>query len=248
MPMFFPDAIILPMNDTELPLGPPAHPGIRSFVRRAGRTSNAQARYFAEMMPKIGIEASGKLIDFSAAFGRKAPVVLEIGCGMGETTAAIAAASPQNNYLGIEVHPPGLGNLCKLAALQDLQNLRLIAHDAVDVVQRMIPEESLAGIHIFFPDPWPKKRHHKRRLIQAPFAAELARRLAPGGYLHCATDWEEYAGQMLAVLLAEPALQNTAEGYAPRPASRPITKFERRGQRLGHGVWDLLFTKKTSDA
>lgn len=217
---------------------------IRSFVLRQGRVSNAQQRYFDEGMPRWGIPYAAALLDLNAAFDRAAPKFLEIGCGMGETTATIAATHPQNDYIGIEVHAPGVGSLLKEIATRELTNLRVIRHDAVEVVREMIPESSLAGIHIYFPDPWPKKRHHKRRLIQPPFVALLAARLAPGGYLHCATDWEEYAQQMLAVLSAEPLLKNTAEGFAPCPAWRPQTKFETRGLRLGHGVWDVLFTRR----
>lgn len=221
---------------------------IRSFVLRQGRVSPAQARYRDEGMPRWGIEYRAAPLDLDAAFGRAAgerrPCILEIGCGMGETTAAIAAAHPQNDYLGIEVHTPGVGSLLKEIALRELTNLRVIQHDAVEVVRDMLPEGSLAGIHIYFPDPWPKKRHHKRRLVQPPFVALLASRLAPGGYIHCATDWEEYAQQMLEVLGAEPLLANTAAGFAPRPDYRPRTKFEQRGERLGHGSWDVIFRRR----
>jgi tRNA (guanine-N7-)-methyltransferase len=220
---------------------------IRSFVRRAGRLSTAQERHLRELMPVIGIPYAPQMLDLDRCFGRAAPKILEIGCGMGETTARIAGEHPENDYLGVEVHTPGIGNLCKRVAEMRLANLRIIAHDAVDVVRDMLPEESLAGIHIFFPDPWHKKRHHKRRLIQPVFTALLARRLQPGGYLHCATDWEEYAEQMLTVLCAEPCLANTADtatGFAPRPAGRPLTKFEQRGLRLGHGVRDLIFIRQ----
>ncbi|MDD5250779.1 MAG: tRNA (guanosine(46)-N7)-methyltransferase TrmB [Rhodocyclaceae bacterium] len=220
------------------------HRPIRSFVLRQGRVSSAQARHFEEGMPRWGIPYRAALLDFDAVFGRGAPRILEIGCGMGETTATIAAAHPENDYLGIEVHTPGVGALFKEIATRALTNLRVIQHDAVEVVRDMLPPGSLAGIHIYFPDPWPKKRHHKRRLVQPPFVAQLAARLAPGGYLHCATDWEEYAQQMLAVLAAEPLLANTAAGFAPRPDHRPLTKFEQRGQRLGHGVWDVIFTRR----
>jgi tRNA (guanine-N7-)-methyltransferase len=216
---------------------------IRSFVLRQGRVSNAQQRYYDEGMPRWGIPYAAAPLDFAAAFGRSAPTLLEIGCGMGETTATIAAAHSGNNYLGIEVHAPGVGSLLKEIATRELNNLRVIRHDAVEVLRDMIPAGSLAGIHVYFPDPWPKKRHHKRRLIQPPFVHELALRLAAGGYLHCATDWEEYARQMLAVLTAEPLLRNTADGFAPRPEWRPQTKFETRGLRLGHGVWDVLFRR-----
>ncbi len=217
---------------------------IRSYVLRQGRISHAQRRYYEDGMPRWGVPYAPVRLDLTAVFGRKAPTFLEIGCGMGETTALIAAAHPENDYLGIEVHTPGVGSLMKEIATRGLTNLRVIQHDAVEVVREMIPTAALAGIHIYFPDPWPKKRHHKRRLIQPPFVHELALRLAVGGYLHCATDWEDYAQQMLAVLSAEPLLENATAGFAPRPEWRPQTKFEQRGLRLGHGVWDLLFIRR----
>ncbi len=217
---------------------------IRSFVLRQGRVSNAQQRYHEDMMAKIGIPYSPTLLDLDAVFGRCAPHIFEIGFGMGETSAAIATAHPENDYIGVEVHTPGVGSLCKLIAEGALTNQRIIQHDAVEVLRHMIPEGSLAGAHIFFPDPWPKARHHKRRLIQPPLVALLTSRLQPGGYLHCATDWENYAEQMLEVLSAEPLLKNTAEGFAPRPEYRPLTKFEQRGLRLGPGVWDVIFRRK----
>lgn len=222
----------------------PRRDHIRSFVLRQGRVSSAQQRHYDEGMPRWGIPYAAAPLDFAAVFGRSAPTILEIGCGMGETTATIAAAHPENDFIGIEVHAPGVGSLLKEIATRALGNLRVIRHDAVEVLRDMIPAGSLAGIHVYFPDPWPKKRHHKRRLIQPPFVHELALRLAAGGYLHCATDWEEYARQMLEVLTAEPLLENTAEGFAPRPEWRPQTKFEQRGLRLGHGVWDVLFTRR----
>jgi tRNA (guanine-N7-)-methyltransferase len=215
------------MSDDEV--SPPSGGHIRSFVLRQGRVSNAQARYHDSMMPRYGIAYRAAPLDFAAVFGRVAPTVLDIGFGMGETTAAIAAAHPETDYLGLEVHTPGVGSLMKQIAEADLANVRVMQHDAVDVVRDMLPLASLAGIHIFFPDPWPKKRHHKRRLIQPPFVALLASRLAPGGYFHCATDWEEYALQMLEVL---------------GPDYRPLTKFEQRGLRLGHGVWDVVFRRR----
>ena len=219
------------------------HDHIRSFVLRQGRVSNAQQRNYDEGMPRFGIPYAIAPLDLAATFGRDAPRILEIGCGMGETTATIAAAHPENDYLGIEVHTPGVGSLLKEIVTRELANLRVIQHDAVEVVRDMLAPGSLAGIHIYFPDPWPKKRHHKRRLIQPPFVALLASRLGPDGYLHCATDWQEYAQQMLEVLSAEPLLANTAAGFADRPAWRPQTKFETRGLRLGHGVWDVLFRR-----
>ena len=217
---------------------------IRSFVLRQGRLSDAQARCYEEMMPTVGIPYRPAVLDLDQAFGRAAPRILEISFGMGETTARIALAHPQQDYLAIEVHTPGVGSLCKQIADQQIGNLRIMQHDAVEVMRDMIPEDTLAGVHIFFPDPWPKKRHHKRRLVQPDFVALIASRLAPGGYLHCATDWEDYAAQMLEVLGGEPLLQNTAADYAPRPAYRPLTKFEQRGLRLGHGVWDLVFRRR----
>jgi tRNA (guanine-N7-)-methyltransferase len=221
---------------------------IRSFVLRQGRVSAAQARYHEEGMPKWGVPYSAAPLDLGAVFGRAAPKFLEIGCGMGETTATIAAAHPGNDYLGIEVHTPGVGSLLKEIDTRGLTNLRVVQHDAVEVVRDMIAPDTLAGIHVFFPDPWPKKRHHKRRLLQPPVVSLLASRLAPGGYLHCATDWEEYARQMLEVLSGEPLLANTAaaqpDGFAPRPDYRPQTKFEARGLRLGHGVWDVVFRRR----
>ncbi len=220
------------------------HGHIRSFVLRQGRVSNAQQRYYDDMMPKIGVPYVAAPVDLDAVFGRSAPKIFEIGCGMGETSYAIAAANPQNDYLGLEVHTPGVGSLCKLVAEGGISNQRICQHDAVEVLRDMIGPETLSGVHIFFPDPWPKARHHKRRLIQPPLVATLVSKLKPGGYIHCATDWENYAEQMLEVLSAEPGLQNTADGYAPRPDYRPLTKFEQRGIRLGHGVWDLVFRKR----
>ena len=217
---------------------------IRSFVLRQGRVSVAQARACAQLLPRYGIPYAPQPLDLERTFGRSAPKILEIGFGMGETTAAIAAAHPENDYLGIEVHTPGVGSLLKLIDGRGIGNLRLIQHDAVEVLREMISPGSLDGAHIFFPDPWPKKRHHKRRLVQPDFVSLLASRIKSGGYVHLATDWQEYAEQMLAVLSAEPLLENTAAGYAPRPHYRPQTKFETRGLKLGHGVWDIVFRKQ----
>ncbi|HVK93686.1 MAG TPA: tRNA (guanosine(46)-N7)-methyltransferase TrmB [Noviherbaspirillum sp.] len=222
----------------------PTEHRIRSFVTRAGRLSTAQARAIETLGPQFCIPYVKTPCDFSQVFGRSAPTVLEIGFGMGDTTAKIAAGMPETDFVGVEVHTPGVGSLLKLIGEQQLANLRIIQHDAVEVVRNMVEPDSLAGIHVFFPDPWHKARHNKRRLIQGPFVELLVSRLKPGGYLHCATDWEEYAEQMLQVLGSEAALKNTAEGYAPRPAYRPVTKFENRGLRLGHGVWDLVFVKR----
>ncbi len=219
---------------------------IRSFVVRAGRIGPGQTRALAELAPRFVLPfvAAGP-VDFGVAFDRVAPLVVEIGFGMGSTTAAMAAAAPERNFLGVEVHPPGVGALLQRIDEASLANVRIVQHDAVEVLESMIAPASLAAVHVFFPDPWHKKRHHKRRLIQPAFVRLLASRLAPGATLHCATDWEPYATQMLDVLTAEPSLVNVAgTGFAPRPASRPLTKFEQRGLDRGHGVWDLLFTKR----
>jgi tRNA (guanine-N7-)-methyltransferase len=214
---------------------------IRSFVLRAGRMGSGQTRALQELGPRYVLPFTDTPLDLAAVFGRRAPVVLEIGFGMGDATAAIAQRLPGTDFLGLAVHPPGVGALLRQIGERGLSNVRIVQHDAVEVIERMLPHAVLAGIHVFFPDPWPKKRHHKRRLIQPAFVATLARRLAPGGTLHCATDWEHYAQQMLEVLSAEPLLVNTAAGYAPRPDIRPLTKFEARGLGLGHGVRDLIF-------
>ena len=216
---------------------------IRSFVLRQGRMSPAQTRAYETLYPRYGLPYAPGVLDFVKAFGRRAPVVLEIGFGMGETTARIAHALPTTDFLGLEVHAPGVGALLKRIEEDSLTNLRVIRHDAVEVVCDMIAPDSLAGIHIFFPDPWPKTRHHKRRLVQPPFVALLAGRLAPGAYLHCATDWEEYGQQMLDVMHAEPLLENSAAGFVARPDYRPLTKFEQRGLRLGHAVCDVVFRR-----
>lgn len=203
-----------------------------------------QARALAELGPRYTLPYVPGHADFAAHFGRHAPLVLEIGFGMGDATAAIAQALPGTDFLGIEVHPPGVGALLKRIGELGLENLRLIQHDAVDVLEQMIAPESLAGVHVFFPDPWHKARHNKRRLIQPAFVQLLASRIARNGYVHCATDWEPYAAQILDVMKAEPALRNRADGYASRPPYRPLTKFENRGLGLGHGVWDLVFEKR----
>ncbi|WP_175939785.1 tRNA (guanosine(46)-N7)-methyltransferase TrmB [Caballeronia sp. BCC1704] len=220
------------------------HRRIRSFVTRAGRVSPGQQRAMDELGPRFVVSYAPELADWDALFGRQAPRVLEIGFGMGATTAEIAAARPGDDFIGVEVHEPGVGALLKLIGEQQLGNIRILQHDAVEVLEHMIAPASLDGVHIYFPDPWHKARHHKRRLIQPKFVSLLSSRVKPGGYLHLATDWQNYAEQMLDVLSAEPTLENTADGYAPRPDYRPVTKFERRGLRLGHGVWDLLFRRK----
>ena len=216
---------------------------IRSFVRRAGRTTAGQARAYEALGPQYLVPYREEPLDLDEIFGRTAPTILEIGFGMGDATAHIAGLQPEKNFLCCEVHEPGVGALLKRVGELGLQNIRIVQHDAVEVLRHMLAPQSLDGIHVFFPDPWHKLRHHKRRLIQPPLVALLASRLRGGGYLHCATDWEPYAQQMLQVLSAEPLLRNTAAGFAPRPDYRPETKFERRGLKLGHGVWDLLFER-----
>jgi tRNA (guanine-N7-)-methyltransferase len=222
----------------------PALRSVRSYVRRPGRIGTGQQRAIEQLGPRFVLPFDQQALDLTQVFGREAPTVLEIGFGMGDATARIAAAMPQANFIGVEVHEPGVGALLKRIGEAGLANVRIVQHDAVEVLQRMIAPASLAGLHVFFPDPWHKKRHHKRRLIQPPFVSLLASRVASGGYLHLATDWQPYAEQMLDVLSAEPLLENTAEGYAPRPAHRPLTKFEQRGLALGHEVWDLLFRRR----
>ena len=243
---------------------------IKSYVTRAGRTTAGQARAFEEQGPQYLLPYRPNAIDIKAIYGHPTraigtnelqirPVVLEIGFGMGEATAHIAAAMPGTDFLCCEVHEAGVGALLKRMGEQGLSNIRIIQHDAVEVIDDMLPAwcpadpqpTGLDGVHIFFPDPWHKKRHNKRRLIQGPLIAKLATRLKPGGYLHCATDWQPYAEQMLQVLSAEPLLKNTVEGdphegrgYAPKPDYRPLTKFENRGIKLGHGVWDVVFTRR----
>jgi tRNA (guanine-N7-)-methyltransferase len=221
---------------------------IKTYVLRAGRMGSGQERALEELGPRFVLPYTpGVSFDATVAFGRAAPLILEIGFGMGDATAHIAAVRPDDNFLCCEVHEPGVGALLKRIGEQNLANIRILAHDAVEVLDHMLADASLDGIHIFFPDPWHKKKHHKRRLIQPALVARLAARLKPGGYLHCATDWEPYAAQMLEVLGAEPLLANTADlaagGYAAKPAYRPLTKFENRGLRLGHGVWDLVFRR-----
>ncbi|MFG6461552.1 tRNA (guanosine(46)-N7)-methyltransferase TrmB [Roseateles sp. DXS20W] len=222
----------------------PQHRPIKSFVTRPGRMGTGQIKALAELGPKFVLPYKVERLDTAATFGRSAPLVLEIGFGMGAATADIAQTLPDHDFIGCEVHEPGVGALLKLIGERDIGNIRIVQHDAVEVLRDMIGEAALDGVHIFFPDPWHKKRHNKRRLIQAPFVANLVKHIKPGGYLHCATDWQPYAEQILDVLSAEPALQNTAAGYADKPAYRPLTKFESRGIKLGHGVWDLVFRKK----
>jgi tRNA (guanine-N7-)-methyltransferase len=236
------DAVVETAGDSVSPRQRP----VRSFVLRAGRLGSGQARALEQLGPRYLLPYQPEVPDWPATFGRDAPRVLEIGFGMGQATAEIAASRPDLDFIGIEVHQPGVGALLREIGERGLTNLRLLRHDAVEVLRQMVAPASLAGVHIFFPDPWHKKRHHKRRLIQPAFVELLASRLAPGGWLHCATDWQDYAQQMLQVLGESASLRNAsqaADGYAPRPGMRPLTKFEARGIRLGHGVWDLLFSR-----
>jgi tRNA (guanine-N7-)-methyltransferase len=232
---------------------------IRSFVKRTGRTTSGQTKALQELGPTYLLPYQTHALNFIAAYADTTsaegqnvqhPIVLEIGFGMGEATAHIAALMPATHFLCCEVHDPGVGALLKRIGEQNLHNIRICAHDAVEVIEHMLPEQSLDGVHIFFPDPWHKARHNKRRLIQSPLIAKLALRLKLGGYIHCATDWQEYAEQILQVLSVEPLLKNRAntadpklQGYAPKPHYRPLTKFENRGLKLGHGVWDLVFER-----
>lgn len=232
------------------------HPHIRSFSGRRGHFTSGQRSAYDTLLPRFSVPYDAAPIAASTIFGRDGPLVLEIGFGMGESTAAIALAQPERNFLGAEVYPAGVGSLLRRIDEAGLSNLRIIQHDAIDVLTHMILPDSLAAVHVFFPDPWPKARHHKRRLIRPEVVALIASRLAPGGALHCATDWAHYALQMLQVLSSEPLLENTAgevrlseeiaeaRGFAERPAYRPPTKFERRGLALGHRVWDLVMTRR----
>jgi tRNA (guanine-N7-)-methyltransferase len=221
---------------------------IKSYVLRAGRTGPGQARAYEQFGPKYLLDYQASPLDVTAAFGRSAPLFMEIGFGMGGATAHIAQVRPHDNFICCEVHEPGVGSLLKLIGEGGIENIRIFRHDAVEVLDNMLGEQSLDGVHIFFPDPWHKSRHHKRRLIQPPFVNRLARHIKPGGYLHLATDWEPYAEQMHQVLEAEPLLANSdaqpgPHGCTAKPDYRPLTKFENRGIKLGHGVWDLVYRR-----
>lgn len=220
------------------------HRPVRSFILRQGRLSEAQRRACERLLPQFGISFLPGLINLDQVFGRCAPRILEIGSGMGDTTVCIAQSQPQNDYLAIEVHTPGVGSLLRQVEEAGLTNVRIIQHDAVEVLQQMLPADCMDGVHIFFPDPWPKVRHHKRRLIKPDFIALLCSRLKSGGYIHIATDWEDYAGQILDVLGNESQLVNSSTAYMTRPGFRPLTRFEQRGLRLGHTVRDMIFCKK----
>lgn len=243
-----------PKIESELLQPPPesvasrTHRPIRSYTLRRGRSTSAQQRAFDQWLPTFGIPFVPARLNLEHAFGRNAQTVLEIGCGMGDATVAIARLHPNINFLAVEVFAAGVGALLKSISDAQLTNIRIVHHDAVEVVREMIALDSLAGVHVYFPDPWPKKRHHKRRLLQPPFVHLLASRIAPGGYLHCATDWEDYASHMLQVLSDEPRLVNLHSGHSPTPdnplCSRPVTKFHARGERLGHAACDLVFARR----
>ncbi len=234
------------MSEIETPIAPPGRRPIRSYVLRQGRLTPAQERAFGTHWERWGVEFTGQARDFDAMFGRRAEHVLEIGFGNGEALLFAAKNEPERDFIGIEVHRPGVGRLLNALALAELRNVRIYNHDAVAVLEHEIPDAALAEVRIYFPDPWHKKRHAKRRLIQPAFARLLARKLAPGGLLHLASDWQDYVEHMWDVLDAEPAFENRAgpRDYFPRPAWRPETHFEARGQRLGHGVWDLLYLRR----
>ena len=219
---------------------------VRSYVLRVGRKTPSQERAFEDLWPQYGLKVEDGPLDCAKVFGRHADVVIEIGFGMGDSLAEMAQAHPEQDFIGIEVHTPGVGRLLNLAEEHAITNLRIYAEDAVEVVERCIADNSLAKVQIFFPDPWHKKKHHKRRIIQPEFIAKLYAKMKPGALLHLATDWENYAGYMMEVMSAAEGFSNIAGPgqFSPRPSFRPITKFERRGQRLGHGVWDLLFVKQ----
>ncbi|MHB8454096.1 MAG: tRNA (guanosine(46)-N7)-methyltransferase TrmB [Acidiferrobacterales bacterium] len=218
---------------------------IRSYVRREGRMTSAQRRALAELWPRFGLASGSSPLDLAASFGRRAPVILEIGFGNGESLRAMAKTHPEHDYVGVEIHRPGVGRLLIDLAADNSQNVRVICEDAREVLMHRIVDESLYATHLFFPDPWPKSRHHKRRLLQADFAELVRRKLVPGGYMHMATDWEDYARHMMEIMTQAPGFENIAGvgQYPRRPEYRPITKFERRGQRLGHAVWDLIFRR-----
>lgn len=218
---------------------------IRSFVRRQGRLTKGHQQALDTLWPVMGVEYQPEPVDLPALFGREAPVTLEIGFGMGASLVTMAQNTPHQNFLGIEVHAPGVGACLAAAKEADVQNLRVMCHDAVEVLEKMIPDNSLRMVQLFFPDPWHKARHNKRRIVQVPFAELVMRKLKLGGVFHMATDWEAYAEHMLEVMNSIDGYRNQSEqqNYVPRPETRPLTKFEQRGQRLGHGVWDLMFER-----
>ena len=232
-------------NQPEMTEGGQLMRRIRSFVRREGRLTKGQERALTQLWPVMGVEFSGQMLDLATLFGREAPVVLEIGFGMGASLVEMAKAAPEKNFIGIEVHRPGVGACLTSAEEAGVTNLRLFCHDAVEVLEQMIPDQSIDTLQLFFPDPWHKSRHHKRRIVQAPFVQMLRPKLKLGGLFHMATDWQNYAEQMLEVMSVAEGFTNTSAfgDYVPRPDARPLTQFEQRGHRLGHGVWDLVFQR-----
>jgi len=234
------DSYVKPPSQT-----PPKNFRIKSFALRQGRLSQAQQKAIDTLWSTFGLEVNNTLLDFSQVFNRDAPTIVEIGFGMGKSLAEMAEANPDNNYIGIDVHRPGVGALLRLIAEKKLTNVRVFNHDAIEVLEQCIPKNSLASLYLFFPDPWHKTRHHKRRILQPKFAQSIAQHLKIGGHFHMATDWENYAKHMMEVMSQAPKYRNTAgeNAYTPRPDYRPLTKFEQRGQRLGHGVWDLIFER-----
>ena len=232
-------------NQPEMTEGGQLMRRIRSFVRREGRLTKGQERALTQLWPVMGVEFSGQMLDVATLFGREAPVVLEIGFGMGASLVEMAKAAPEKNFIGIEVHRPGVGACLTSAEEAGVTNLRLFCHDAVEVLEQMIPDQSIDTLQLFFPDPWHKSRHHKRRIVQPPFVQMLRPKLKLGGLFHMATDWQNYAEQMLEVMSVAEGFTNTSAfgDYVPRPDARPLTKFEQRGHRLGHGVWDLVFQR-----
>lgn len=218
---------------------------IRSFIRRQGRVTAGQKMALEQYWDDYCLDPEQPL-NLQTTFADTAPIIVEIGFGNGESLAQMAENNPQNNYLGIEVHRPGVGHLLRLLAERHIDNLRVFHHDAIEILQQKIPDNALAGVHLFFPDPWHKRRHHKRRIVRPSFVELLEKKLQAGGYFHAATDWEHYAQEMLKTLSASTRLKNLADdgGFCPRPDYRPLTKFEKRGLRLGHGVWDLIFSRR----
>lgn len=221
---------------------------VRSFVKRAGRLTTSQSRALEELWPRMGIAFGNEPLQFAALYGREAPIVLEIGFGNGETLVAQAASNPQHNYLGVEVHDPGIGHCLLAADARGIDNLRLIAHDAVEVLRQQVPDESLRRINLYFPDPWPKKRHHKRRIVQPTFMALAAQKLSDDGALHIATDWAGYAEHIDEVCALDPCFEvvERIEHAGDQPIDRPRTKFEQRGLRKGHRIWDWRLGKAFS--
>ncbi|GAB2583376.1 tRNA (guanosine(46)-N7)-methyltransferase TrmB [Nitrincola alkalisediminis] len=233
-----------PESPENTPVSKPLR-SIRSFVVRAGRMTEGQERGLKDNWPAYGLELADGMLNFEQVYGREAPVVLEIGFGMGDSLLEMARQMPEKNFLGIEVHPPGVGRLLGRLNEEKITNVRVYCDDAIEVLAQCIPDQSLSALQLFFPDPWPKKRHHKRRIVQSEFVQSLRSKLVLGGHFHMATDWQPYAEHMMEVMSQAEGYENAAGegGYSPQPDWRPVTKFQRRGERLGHGVWDLIFNR-----